>query len=344
MLDSRQREVQATWVNGRTMPTPGWYTFVIGLWQDQTGPNARLVVSERFDPEPPTSGADRRVPPRDAGTAPAADQSTDAARVSRSTPIARLHILPIHARWIVRWHMIIRVFAARLKPGMRGEYERLCREAALPLMRDQPGCLSARIEHVREERPNDFVLVSLWRDLDSLRAFVGERWQEAIILPGEADLLQEIAVRHFDESYRSLVALWRAMADMVKRRELSLAATPLSEEQWELLQPLLPPPNKEGRPRADDRSTLDGILYVLRSGCRWRDLPAVYGSPITCWRRFRQWEADGTWERIWHVLFDTLDAHGKQAWALSFVDSRCVYSRSDQDFVPSTRRRGTSSA
>jgi transposase len=237
--------------------------------------------------------------------------------------------------------VIIRVFAARLKPGMCAEYDRLCREVGIALMREQPGFIAARIGAVKEERPDDFVLVSLWRDIASIQAFVGEHWQEALILPGEAALLHEVAVHHYDESYDSLVALWRAVADVIKRREITATATPLSDTQWAAIQPLLPRPNKEGRPRADDRRTLDGILYVLRGCCRWRDLPARYGSPATCWRRFRQWEADGTWERVWHTLFATLDGPGKQAWALSFLDSRFVPSRRDTRFVPTKRRRWT---
>ena len=236
--------------------------------------------------------------------------------------------------------MIIRIFAARLKRGKRDEYERLCRAAALPLMREQPGFLSGRIASVRDERPNDFVLLSLWQDVPSIQAFVGEHWQEAFILPGEADLLDEVSVRHFDESFDSLVAMWHAMADVVKRRELSAAAAPLSEAQWQRIQPLLPAHAREGRPRANDRRTLEGILYVLRSGCRWRDLPAKYGSAVTCWRRYRQWESDGTWERIWRQLVATLDIRGRQAWALAFVDSRHMPSRTDKDFLPTARRRG----
>jgi transposase/heme-degrading monooxygenase HmoA len=235
--------------------------------------------------------------------------------------------------------MIIRVFSARLKPGMRGEYERLARTVALPLIRDQSGCFGARIEQVRDDRPNDFVVVSLWRDRESIEAFAGEHWEEAVIVPGEADLLQEVVVHHFDESFQSLVAMWRAMADVVKRRELTLAATPLTDDQWQRIQPLLPPPSREGRPRADDRRTLDGILYVLRAGCRWHDLPAMYGSPVTCWRRFQQWEQDGTWERIWRTVFATLDTQGRQAWALAFLDSRSVLARPARDFVPTSRRR-----
>ncbi len=66
-----------------------------------------------------------------------------------------------------------------------------------------------------------------------------------------------------------------------------MRTTELTCEQWKRLEPLLPPGKRCGRPRADDRKTLDGILYVLRTGCRWADVPREYGSPVTCWRRLR---------------------------------------------------------
>lgn len=223
--------------------------------------------------------------------------------------------------------MIVRVFSARLKPGKRPAFERLCREKSIPTMRAVPGCLTCHIGDARPDRPDDLVFVSLWADLASLRAFAGARWQEASILPGEADLLEEVAVRHFDESYRSLVEMWHAVADTVRRREARATAARLSDAQWERIRPLLPaaPSGRgRGRPRADDRAALDGILYVLRNGCRWGDLPAEYPSPATCWRRFTRWERDGTWERIWRALLTTLDAPARQAWALAFLDSRNV--------------------
>jgi len=220
--------------------------------------------------------------------------------------------------------MIIRVFAARLKPGMRAAYERLCREKSAPVMRAQPGFLAYRIADARPDRPDDFIFVSVWQDLESLRAFVGEEWQRAIIIPGEADLLAEVSVRHFDESYASLIEMWHAVADVVKQREVTALTAPLTDAQWERIRPLLPPARPGGRPRLDDRRTLDGVLYALRTGRPWRDIPRQYGSPVTCWRRFAEWQADGTWERVWQALLATLDAQGKQAWALAFLDNRSV--------------------
>jgi transposase len=66
-----------------------------------------------------------------------------------------------------------------------------------------------------------------------------------------------------------------------------------TDTQWGVLQPLLPPRSRTARPRADDRRTLEAILFVLKTGCRWRDLPREYGSPVTAWRRLRRWEKEG---------------------------------------------------
>ena len=59
----------------------------------------------------------------------------------------------------------------------------------------------------------------------------------------------------------------------------------LSDDEWELIKPLLPPRARTGRPRADDRLVLNGILYVLMTGCRWMDMPIRYGSHKTAWKR-----------------------------------------------------------
>ncbi len=64
----------------------------------------------------------------------------------------------------------------------------------------------------------------------------------------------------------------------------------LTDSQWAVIAPLLPTRKRRGRPRADDRTTLNGILHVLRSGCRWQDMPRRYGAPNTCWRRLAHWQ------------------------------------------------------
>jgi transposase len=98
----------------------------------------------------------------------------------------------------------------------------------------------------------------------------------------------------------------------------------LRDDQWALIVPLLPPPKARGRPRSDDRRTINGILWVLRSGARWRDLPRDYGSPSTCHRRLQEWQDQGIWEQIWLQLLGTLDAEGKLDWSQAFLDGSFV--------------------
>ena len=76
----------------------------------------------------------------------------------------------------------------------------------------------------------------------------------------------------------------------------------LTDEQWKLIEPHLPPPARTGRPRNDDRKTVDGIIYVLTTGCRWMDLPPKYGSHKSVWERHKIWSEDGTWKRVMDAL------------------------------------------
>ena len=62
----------------------------------------------------------------------------------------------------------------------------------------------------------------------------------------------------------------------------------LSDEAWEALSPHLPR-GRPGKPRVDDRTVISGILPVLKTGCRWRDVPPVYGPPTTIYNRYNRW-------------------------------------------------------
>ena len=64
----------------------------------------------------------------------------------------------------------------------------------------------------------------------------------------------------------------------------------------------LPPKSRVVRPRADDMIVLNGILYVLSTGCRWMDMPLKYGSYKTAWRRLKKWSDEGVWDRIFKSL------------------------------------------
>jgi transposase len=72
----------------------------------------------------------------------------------------------------------------------------------------------------------------------------------------------------------------------------------LTDDQWEFIRSLTPPESNEGRPRADDRRTINAILYVLMTGCRWMDLPKEYGDDSTANLRLRRWEEQGVWKSI----------------------------------------------
>ena len=94
----------------------------------------------------------------------------------------------------------------------------------------------------------------------------------------------------------------------------------LSDEQWAKLESLLPKVKSRGRPWADNRRVLEGILWVLKTGARWRDLPKEYPSASTCWRRLRQWEEQDVWLKIWRQFLGELDQRGKLDWSESFLD------------------------
>lgn len=96
----------------------------------------------------------------------------------------------------------------------------------------------------------------------------------------------------------------------------------LTEREWELLRPLLPPHPRRGRPRNNNRNTLNGILYVLSTGCRWNDLsPERYGSGKTCWLRFTVWRNAGLWNVIAGVLLMELNRRRKIDLTNAYLDT-----------------------
>lgn len=84
----------------------------------------------------------------------------------------------------------------------------------------------------------------------------------------------------------------------------------LSDADWRILEMLLPPENgREGRPAFDNRRTIDGILWRLRTGAPWRDVPERYDNWNSIFRRFRRWSQSGIWEAIAVSLADALADH-----------------------------------
>lgn len=95
------------------------------------------------------------------------------------------------------------------------------------------------------------------------------------------------------------------------------------DEVWEVVEPLLPTvePRATGRPRVPDCVAFNTIVFVLVTGIAWRFVPRELGcSGVTAWRRLRDWQAAGVWERTHAALLDQLNAAGAIDWSAAVVD------------------------
>jgi transposase len=121
------------------------------------------------------------------------------------------------------------------------------------------------------------------------------------------------------------------------------------DDLWEAIEPLLPhEPLKPtgGRPRIPARAALGGIVFVLRTGCPWRLLPKELGcgSGTTCWRRLRDWQAVGVWERLHETLLNWLGNAAAIDWHRASVDSLSVRAKRGASRLGRTRSTVASSA
>lgn len=94
----------------------------------------------------------------------------------------------------------------------------------------------------------------------------------------------------------------------------------LTDKAWKRIEPLLPENGKRGGRWQDHRKIVNGILWKLRTGAPWRDLPSRYGPWQTCYDRFVRWRRDGTWDRLLSHAQTKSDAVGEVSWEVS-VDS-----------------------
>jgi len=101
----------------------------------------------------------------------------------------------------------------------------------------------------------------------------------------------------------------------------------IPDDLWSLIKPLLPPdkpPGANGRPPVPNRTVLDGILYVLRTGCQWKMVPRQYSSGSTCHLRFQTWVRAGVFERIWRVCLKHYDELQGIDWRFQSLDGAIV--------------------
>lgn len=99
----------------------------------------------------------------------------------------------------------------------------------------------------------------------------------------------------------------------------------LTNEQWQRLQVLLPPASSQrGRPAQDHRRLLNGILWVLRTGAPWREVPERYGKWTTIYSRFQRWRKAGVWNSMFSALQSALEHEHQVDWEIHFIDSTTV--------------------
>ena len=100
--------------------------------------------------------------------------------------------------------------------------------------------------------------------------------------------------------------------------------TELTDKQWKMIQKYVPKPAKTGRPRSDDRKTVNGITYVLITGCRWREMPEKYGSKSTAHRRLQNWQQNEIWKKILSRAINSVYLSGKLNLQKISVDSTSI--------------------
>ena len=103
----------------------------------------------------------------------------------------------------------------------------------------------------------------------------------------------------------------------------------LTDTQWARIEPLLPPRrppkgSKGGRPRTDDRPMLNGILWILRTGAPWPDLPPRYGPPSSVSTRLYRWQESGLWDQIFAAVQAEAEAEGELDWETQQVDATVI--------------------
>jgi transposase len=116
----------------------------------------------------------------------------------------------------------------------------------------------------------------------------------------------------------------------------------LTDEQWERLEPHLPPRKpKRGRPNCDHRRIVNGILWIARTGAPWRDLPEYYGPWRTVASRFYRWQKAGVWDRVLRTLQSRKDEEGELDWEVHYLDATTVRAHQHAAGAKGGTRRGT---
>jgi catechol 2,3-dioxygenase-like lactoylglutathione lyase family enzyme len=163
--------------------------------------------------------------------------------------------------------MIIRIFRAQVQPGMQAQYEALLRDEAIPGLSEQAGVVAVYGGKSIPQSPDEFVMVSLWNDLTSLKAFAGEHWMESIPLPGEEHLIKESVIHGFTRIEPKNATFQKVIPVLAVRNVTDAIAFYTAKLGFEL--------------RGTDRSQDPNYAVVGRGGVRlhlqWHDEPDFAG-------------------------------------------------------------------
>ena len=120
---------------------------------------------------------------------------------------------------------------------------------------------------------------------------------------------------------------WRETARDEYRRESDRYASDMTDGEWALIEPFMPPARRHGRPRTTDlREVVNAVLYIATSGCQWRMLPREFPPVSTVQRYFYDWRDSGLWETIhFHLALRTRELEGRKAQPTAgVIDSQSV--------------------
>jgi heme-degrading monooxygenase HmoA len=94
--------------------------------------------------------------------------------------------------------VVIRVFRPTIHPGKEAEFESFLRDAAVPLVSRQAGLVAQHVGKPRDSSSTEYLFVTVWDDVESIRAFAGEQWESAVISPDEEHLLKDTWIEHYE--------------------------------------------------------------------------------------------------------------------------------------------------
>ncbi|EMF80876.1 hypothetical protein LEP1GSC188_3094 [Leptospira weilii serovar Topaz str. LT2116] len=193
---------------------------------------------------------------------------------------------------------------------------------------------SNEIKNEKYER-RVFELVNSWNHISDELVFMGYKGDDAFVRM--CNEIEKIIEQNMSSDNKKFIRTHLKNQQMIStiyfkvvhNRKIKISERmDLSNDQWKILEPLIIEPNVredgKGRPRMDARSILNGILWILRTGAQWKELPDRYPPYQTCHRRFQEWNRNGTMRNMIRSLASDLKERGGIDIEESFIDGTFV--------------------